>query len=54
MFLARVKGTVVATVKHATLQGGRFLLVQRMEPDGAWLTSRTWWSIGRARRPVPR
>ena len=34
MFLARVKGTVVATVKHATLQGSRFLLVQRMEPDG--------------------
>ena len=35
MFLARVKGTVVATVKHATLRGGRFLLVQRMEPDGS-------------------
>ena len=35
MFLARVKGTVVATVKHATLQGCRFLLVQRMEPDGS-------------------
>ena len=35
MFLAQVKGTVVATVKHATLQGGRFLLVQRMEPDGS-------------------
>jgi microcompartment protein CcmK/EutM len=34
MFLARVKGTVVATVKHPTLQGGRFLLVQRIEPDG--------------------
>jgi ethanolamine utilization protein EutN len=35
MFLARVTGTVVATVKHATLQGSRFLLVQRMEPDGS-------------------
>jgi carbon dioxide concentrating mechanism protein CcmL len=35
MFLARVKGTVVTTVKHATLQGGRFLLVQRMESDGS-------------------
>jgi microcompartment protein CcmK/EutM len=35
MFLARVKGTVVATVKHATLKGGSFLLVQRMEPDGS-------------------
>jgi carbon dioxide concentrating mechanism protein CcmL len=34
MFLARVKGTVVATVKHPTLRGGRFLLVQRMEQDG--------------------
>lgn len=34
MFLAQVKGTVVATVKHATLQGSRFLLVQRMESDG--------------------
>ena len=35
MFLAQVKGTVVATVKHPTLQGVRFLLVQRMEPDGS-------------------
>jgi microcompartment protein CcmK/EutM len=35
MFLARVKGTVVATVKHATLEGGRFLVVQRMESDGS-------------------
>ncbi len=35
MFLARVTGTVVATVKHSTLQGCRFLLVQRMEPDGS-------------------
>ena len=35
MFLAQVKGTVVATIKHATLQGGRLLLVQRMESDGS-------------------
>jgi ethanolamine utilization protein EutN len=35
MFMARVKGTVVATVKHSTLQGCRFLLVQRVEADGA-------------------
>jgi len=34
MFLARVRGTVVATTKHATLQGCRFLVVQRMEADG--------------------
>lgn len=35
MFLARVKGTVVSTTKHATLQGSRFLLVQRLESDGS-------------------
>lgn len=35
MFLARVKGTVVSTMKHPTLQGGRFLLVQRLETDGS-------------------
>jgi len=35
MFMARVKGTVVATVKHPTLEGCRFLLVQRLEADGA-------------------
>jgi len=35
MFMARVKGTVVAAVKHSTLQGCRFLLVQRVEADGA-------------------
>lgn len=34
MFMARVKGTVVATVKHATLEGCRFLLVQRVEANG--------------------
>lgn len=34
MFLARVNGTVVATTKHATLAGSRFLLVRRLEADG--------------------
>lgn len=34
MFLARVEGVVVTTVKHATLGGCRFLLARRMEPDG--------------------
>ena len=34
MFLARVEGTVVATVKHSTLGGCRFLIVRRMEADG--------------------
>jgi ethanolamine utilization protein EutN len=34
MFLARIEGTVVATVKHPTLDGCRFLLAQRLEPDG--------------------
>lgn len=35
MFLARIEGTVVATVKHATLAGCRFLLAQRLERDGS-------------------
>jgi ethanolamine utilization protein EutN len=35
MFLARIEGTVVATVKHATLGGCRFLVARRMEPDGS-------------------
>jgi ethanolamine utilization protein EutN len=34
MFLARVEGRVVATVKHPTLTGGRFLLARRIETDG--------------------
>ncbi len=34
MFLARVEGTVVATVKHSTLVGCRFLLARRMESGG--------------------
>jgi ethanolamine utilization protein EutN len=35
MFLARIRGTVVATSKHSTLEGCRFLLAQRMEADGS-------------------
>jgi ethanolamine utilization protein EutN len=35
MFLARIEGTAVATVKHSTLDGCRFLIVQRIEPDGS-------------------
>jgi microcompartment protein CcmK/EutM len=34
MFLARVDGTAVSTVKHHTLQGCRFLICARIEPDG--------------------
>jgi ethanolamine utilization protein EutN len=35
MFLARIEGTVVSTVKHPTLEGCRFLLAQRLEHDGS-------------------
>ncbi|MGP8252454.1 MAG: EutN/CcmL family microcompartment protein [Terracidiphilus sp.] len=35
MFLARVRGTVVAAAKHSTLKGCRFLVVQRIEADGS-------------------
>jgi len=35
MFLARNEGTVVATVKHATLAGCRFLIARRVEADGS-------------------
>lgn len=34
MFLARIEGTAVATAKHATLDGCRFLVAQRLEADG--------------------
>jgi ethanolamine utilization protein EutN len=34
MYLARVDGTLTATVKHPTLEGCRFLLAQRLERDG--------------------
>jgi microcompartment protein CcmK/EutM len=35
MFLARIGGTVVAAIKHPTLDGCRFLLAQRLEADGS-------------------
>jgi ethanolamine utilization protein EutN len=35
MFLARIEGTVVATIKHPTLDGCRFLIAQRLEADGS-------------------
>ena len=34
MFLARIDGTLTATVRHETLSGCRFLLGQRLEADG--------------------
>lgn len=34
MFLARIDGTLVSTAKHATLEGCRFLIGQRLEADG--------------------
>jgi ethanolamine utilization protein EutN len=34
MFLARIDGTLTATVKHPTLEGCRFLLGHRIEPAG--------------------
>jgi ethanolamine utilization protein EutN len=35
MFLARIDGTVVPAAKHATLDGCRLLIAQRLEPDGS-------------------
>lgn len=35
MHLARIEGTVVAAAKHATLDGCRFLVAQRLEADGS-------------------
>jgi ethanolamine utilization protein EutN len=35
MFLARIEGTVVATARHASLQGCRFLVARRLEADGS-------------------
>jgi ethanolamine utilization protein EutN len=34
MYLARIDGTLVATCKHPTLEGCRFLVAQRLEADG--------------------
>ncbi len=35
MFLARIDGTVVSVKKHEALAGCRFLVAQRLEPDGS-------------------
>ena len=35
MYLARIEGTVVATVKHPALAGCRFLVARRLEADGS-------------------
>jgi ethanolamine utilization protein EutN len=35
MFLARIDGSVTATVKHPSLKGCRLLIGQRLEPDGS-------------------
>ena len=35
MFLARVVGEVVATIKHAELAAHKLLLVRGVEPDGS-------------------
>jgi microcompartment protein CcmK/EutM len=34
VFLARVIGDVVSTVKHDSLRGRKLLIVERLEPDG--------------------
>lgn len=34
MYLARIDGTLVATCKHPTLEGCRFLVARRLEADG--------------------
>lgn len=34
MFLALIDGTVVATAKHPSLEGCRFLIARRLEADG--------------------
>jgi len=35
MFLARIEGTIVATAKHPSLEGCRFLVARRLEADGS-------------------
>ncbi len=35
MYLARIDGTLTATIKHDTLGGLRFLIAQRLEGDGS-------------------
>jgi len=48
VFLARIDGTLTATVKHATLQACRFLIGQRLEADGTTSASRSWSSTASA------
>ncbi len=35
MFLARIDGSLTATVKHETLEGSRFLIGRRLDSAGA-------------------
>ncbi len=35
MYLARIDGTLTATIKHETLNGFRLLISQRLEGDGS-------------------
>ena len=35
MYLARITGSLVAAAKHATLNGCRFLVAERLEADGS-------------------
>jgi microcompartment protein CcmK/EutM len=35
MYLARIDGTLTASVKHETLNGFRFVIAQRLEGDGS-------------------
>jgi ethanolamine utilization protein EutN len=39
MFLARVKGEVVCTIKHSSWTGRRALIVDRIDPEGKELGS---------------
>ena len=51
MFLARIDGSLVATHKHPSLQGCRFLIGQRLEADGQTsgepLVILDWFGAGR-------
>jgi microcompartment protein CcmK/EutM len=35
MFIGRVSGTVVASIKDAAMEGQKLLLVERLSPEGA-------------------
>ena len=34
MYLARIEGTALATISHASLRGRKLLIARRSEPDG--------------------